>query len=308
MPAWPSIAFGVAVAGIVVATDGSTFPGGYPTTVALAPAAAVVCSSVGPYRTPDPDSVGLPPELGLCPSGPVTVTADGTVLDGWDVRGGIVVEAADVVVRRSRITGDGGAAYGVRTVGRGSVRIEDTTITGDFPEAGIGEDHWTAERVDVTGVTRDGARVGSGATLRNSWLHDFAPVPDRDSHALALVAPDAVVEDNRVDMGTGPGHGSAVLIANGRDDRRRGQVLIRGNVLGGGDFTLRQDHDGRPVEVRISGNRFRRDAATRAAAGRPGRRAHRQHLRRRRPDHRALMSRHARSPPPAGRARPERAH
>jgi hypothetical protein len=37
-------------------------------------------------------------------------------------------------------------------------------------------------------------------------------------------------------------------------------IVIRGNVLGGGRYTVRQDESGVASDVRISGNRFHRDA------------------------------------------------
>ncbi|WP_214370164.1 hypothetical protein [Pseudonocardia sp. H11422] len=259
-------AVGLALIGVLVAV---TAPGdAEPVGRTLTAAAAISCTATGAYHPPGPDSVGVPPGLRLCPSGPITVTAADTVLDGLDVTGGIVVDAPGVVVRRSRITGDGHAPYGVSTTPAGSVRIEDTTITGAFPEAGIGNDAWTAERVEITGLSGDGARLGSRATLRNSWLHDFVAAPGRSTDALRLVAPggDVLVEDNRIEMGREPGHNSALLLApaqRGRGDTAgNGTVVIRGNLLGGGEYTLRQlpASGGTAPEVRITGNQFRRDA------------------------------------------------
>lgn|GEM_PF-2588249 len=84
--------------------------------------ATVGCDRVGPYRVPELGGAGLPAGLDLCPSGPIRVTVPGSVLDGWDVRGGIVIDAPDVVLLRSRVTGDGLAPYGVRTTGQGPLR------------------------------------------------------------------------------------------------------------------------------------------------------------------------------------------
>lgn len=255
-------AFGLAIVGLLMATEGNRFPGVRIPTVVLAPAAVVDCSAAGPYEAPAPDSVGLPPGLALCVGGPVTVTTAGVVLDGWDVRGGIVVDAPDVVVRRSRITGDGVTPYGIRTTAAGSVRIEDTTLTGDFPEAAVGGDRWTAERVEITGVTHDGARLGDLARLRNSWLHDFVPAAGTESDGLALRGPggDVLVEDNRIELGSGPGYRSAVLLAPEPGRGGEGPVVIRGNVLGGGRYTVHEDSAGRFIDVRVTGNRFHRDA------------------------------------------------
>jgi hypothetical protein len=229
-----------------------------------APAAVPTCVQAGPYAPPAPDSVGVPDDLPLCRVSALTVSEPGAVLDGLEVAGGIVVEARDVVVRRSRVTGDGTLPAGIRTVDGGSVRIEDTTVTGDFTEAGVEGADWTAERVELAGLRGDpdltGARLGPGVTLRNSWLHDLAGSGD----ALALVAPagDVLVEGNRIERG--PGGGSAVVVDPPPAWRaeRPGAVVIRGNELGGGDYTLRlgETSDGLS-DLQITGNRFRRDAA-----------------------------------------------
>ncbi len=241
---------GIGAAGVVVAVGEHTH---LRPTVTLVQAASVTCLAVGPYRAPEPGSTGLPPGLTLCPSGPVTVAGSGTVLDGRDVRGGIVVEAPGVVIRRSRITGDGSMPYGVRTTGDGTVRVEDTTLSGDFPEAAIGDERWTAERIAITGVTHDGARLGRGTRLRNSVVTAFAPAPGAESDALVVDGGDVTVEDNRVEPGRGAG--SAVRVTGAPD----GSAVIRGNVLGGGRYTVHEDAGG-PGDLRITGNRFRRDA------------------------------------------------
>jgi hypothetical protein len=250
--------FALGVAGVVVATDGVQFPGGGQS-VSLASAVDVGCLAVGPYQAPEQTSVGLPAGVALCPSGPMTVTTPGKVIDGWDVRGGIVVDAPGVVVRRSRITGDGTAPYGIRTTPAGSVRIEDTTLTGDFPIAAVGDDRWTGERVDITGVTHDGARLGAAARLRNSRLHDFAPSKGVRPDALVLVGAsgEILVEDNKVEMQ--PSDGAAVRVA--AVGRSAANVVIRGNVLGGGRYTVHEDAAaGSMSEVWLENNRFRRDA------------------------------------------------
>ncbi|WP_219417250.1 hypothetical protein [Pseudonocardia nigra] len=252
---------GLAVSGVVVATEGTTFPGTSVPTVALAPAAAVGCEASAPYRAPERGSVGVPAGLALCSSGAVVVSIPGAVIDGWDVRGGILVDAQDVVVRRSRVTGDGSTPYGIRTTASGSVRIEDTTLTGDFTEAAIVGDRWSAERVEIVGVSHDGAWLGDGSRLRNSSIHGFLPAPGAESDALVVrsTGGDVLVEDSRVDLGDGPRRGSAVLLAPDEPGDRDGPTVIRGNVLGGGRYTLYQDSSAAPMpDLRITGNRFLR--------------------------------------------------
>ena len=254
----------IAVAGVLVATEGTTFPGAPAPTVALAPAvAAGECASAGAYQAPERGSVGVPGGIALCRSAARTITAAGAVLDGWEVRGGIVVDAPDVVERRSRIIGDGSLPFGISTTAAGSVRIEDVTLTGDFPEAAIGGDRWSGERVEIRGVSSDGARLGESSRLRNSSLHDFATAPGREASALVVrgTGRGVFVEDNRVELGSGPGRDSAVLLAPDEPpERAEGPVVIRGNVLGGGRYTVRQDEPRVASDVRITGNRVRRGA------------------------------------------------
>jgi hypothetical protein len=255
----------LALSGVVVATEGATFPGALGSPLRLKPAAAALdCAATGPYRAPERGSVGVPTGLPLCASATRTISVAGTVLDGWDVLGGIVVDAPDVVIRRSRIVGDGSVPFGIRTTDNGSVRIEDVTLTGDFLEAAIGGDRWSGERLEITRVTSDGARLGDASRLRNSIVHDFATGPDRQASALVVqgTGADVLVEDNRIELGAGPGRDSALLLAPERaGEHADGPVTIRGNVLGGGRYTVRQDvPTAMMADVRISGNRFVRDA------------------------------------------------
>jgi hypothetical protein len=250
-----------AVGGVVVGAAGGS------------PAAAVpTCAETGAYVAPPPQSVGTPAGLRLCPAGGILeVRTAGAVLDGLDLTGGVLVSAPGVVVRRSRISGDGSAAAGVRTLPGGSVRIEDTTLTGDFTEAALAGADWTAERVEVTGLRADGAHLGPGATLRNSLLHAFDPAPGREVDAVTVAASDALVEGNRVQLGSGPGRVSAVRItgpAAGVNpvhqslelDDPGDPAVVRGNELGGGRFTLLAADPG-DLPPQITGNRFLRDPA-----------------------------------------------
>jgi hypothetical protein len=249
---------GLAVAGVMVVVDAPSSPA-----VPTVSRAATGCLDTGAYRAPDPGSVGVPEGLTLCRSGSITISEPGAVLDGWDVTGGIVVDAPDVVVRRTRVTGDGSIPYGIRTTGAGSVHIEDTTLTGDFPEAAVGDDRWTGTRVEITRVTHDGARAGVATRLRNSTLHDFLPAAGTQPDALVLLGTgdDVLVEDNRIERG--PGTGSAVRVGHGVGGGRDGARVVRGNVLGGGSYTVREDPgSGGPSGVWITDNRFGRDAAT----------------------------------------------
>ncbi|GAA3554055.1 hypothetical protein GCM10022222_42160 [Amycolatopsis ultiminotia] len=197
------------------------------------------------------------------------MTADraGVVLSGLDLHGMLTVTAPDVVVRHSRFTGDGSTPWAIRTDGAGSVRIEDTVITGDYTDAGISYGNWSAVRVEISEMTNDGAKLGPHTTITDSWIHDFAPAPGAHSDGLQLTEDvgDIVVKNNRIDIGTGEGANAAVFLSPdiGSENPSAGPIRIEGNTLGGGGYTFYSVggmHGARLQDVTLTGNTFRRDA------------------------------------------------
>ena len=171
-----------------------------------------------------------------------------------------MVDAPDVTIRRSRVIGHGSVGFGIRTTANGSVRIEDSTLSGEFPEAAVGGDRWSAERIEIAAVSADGAHLGAGSRLRNSRVHDVGTGPGGEARAVLLGGDGPVLlEDNVIDVGGPTRPGSAVLLAPGPSGADS-PVVIRGNVLGGGRWILREDAAGiGDAQILITGNRFRRD-------------------------------------------------
>ena len=56
------------------------------------------------YPDPASGNVGVPAGKALRPSGSISVTTDGTVIDGRDVAGTIRVNARNVTIRNTRVT------------------------------------------------------------------------------------------------------------------------------------------------------------------------------------------------------------
>lgn len=257
------VAAAIAVAGVLVATDGAVFSPA-PPTVALTPAVTTTCATVGENYPPEPGGSGLPAGTQTCRSGSLHVTTPGAVLDGMDVTGGVLVDAPDVVIRRSRVTGDGTAPFGIATTPAGSVRIEDTTVTGEFLEAAVAGDRLSAERIDVTAVTTDGVRLGARSRMRGSKVR-LTPPPGRFPVGVDMTSAPTTLEDTQVDAG--PGAANAVRISAGGRLPRDATVVVRANILGGGQVTLLHD-DGPSPEVWITGNLFARDSEVPMRVGR----------------------------------------
>jgi hypothetical protein len=199
------------------------------------------------------------------------VETPGTVLDALDVHGSVVITAPNVVVKRSRFTGNGTTPWAIQTRDGGSVLIQDVTIQGDYTDAGIAYANWTAERVEIVGMTNDGAKMGNNVTIRDSWIHAFRP--ESGAHADGLQVTEDVgnilVEHNQIDLSGGPGGAvganSAIFLSPdlGPQVNGAGPVTLDGNVLGGGGYTLYYVGGAGGAEltdVHVVNNRFLRDA------------------------------------------------
>lgn len=230
--------------------------------VAVLALTAGACGS--PPEAAKPEVPGVPTGIELTPTGTMTVAARGAVLDRMRVTGAITVAAPDVVIRRSVFEGDGSEPWAIRTEGEGSVTIEQVTIRGGYTDAGIAGNNWTARAVEIVGASSDGAKLGDHVRVTRSWFHDFQPVAG--GHIDGLQADEAygdiVIEDNRIDVGTGEGSNAAIMLSPDVAPERQqvGPVIVRRNVLGGGGYTLYniEGNAGKAlVDVTIADNEFR---------------------------------------------------
>ncbi|WP_020662865.1 hypothetical protein [Amycolatopsis benzoatilytica] len=224
--------------------------------------AAAGCAATATPAGPPPaaPTVGAPSES-LRPSGSLTADQPGQVLDGLDVRGSVTVSAPNVVIERSRFTGTGADYFAITTIGAGSVTIRNVSIRGDYLSAAIAFHNWTAERVDISGMTHDGVKLGNNVRLTDSWIHDFAPAPGAhaDGAQSDHLAGSILVAGNVIDPGKAEEITSAIILSSSPDPTPAvaGPVVIRDNELGGGANTLYHNPDYPDVE--ITGNTFRRD-------------------------------------------------
>jgi len=168
----------------------------------------------------------------------MTITTPNTVVDGKDIKGNVTVAASGVVIKNSRISGTG--EYGV-LVQSGSATIVDSEISG-FAN-GLAGDNWDANRVDITGILDDGAKLGSNVTLENSWIHHLTPESGAHADGAQLQSGErnVVVRNNVIDVDnstTGAVGNSALFIAPDLGPSSPGPLTISGNWLSGGNFTV----------------------------------------------------------------------
>ena len=116
-------------------------------------------------------------------TGDLTITTAGSLIDGLDIRGYVVVKAPNVTIRRSIIRGGpvGTVNRGMLAItqpGAGNFLVEDVTIVPSNPSPYINginvNQPGIIRRADISG-TVDGMMIyGSGVRIEGSYLHDFA--------------------------------------------------------------------------------------------------------------------------------------
>lgn len=200
--------------------------------------------TTAPASYPDETNTGVPPGTTLTPMSGTTITEAGTVIDGKDISGSLNIAAPDVTIRNSKIHGTG--TYGIRVLSGGnSVHIEDSEIYGF--EHGIVFANWTALRVNIHSMGVDGVKLGKNTRLEDSYIHDFVPIDGAHNDAAQLQdasAANVVVRGNNLDIaaeGVKSGYGgnsSIILKPDLGSTLGAGGVLVEGNYLNGGNYTL----------------------------------------------------------------------
>jgi hypothetical protein len=227
------------------------------------PAAAPVSQAGGP---PGADNTGVPAGVDLRPSGDLEITEDGAVVEGLDVAGCVVVRAADVTIRNTRVRcADPDTDVAVRLAdGATRLTVLDSEVDGaGVVDVGIGWSDYALQRVEITG-TNDGARVGDDTSIESSWIHGM--VRQGDLHPDAVQATQGTgitLRGNTLDPrdpGTGDLGNAAVMLGSETGSRVLEQVLVEGNWLQGGNYTVNVRQDADLADVVFRGNVYGPDS------------------------------------------------
>ena len=186
-------------------------------------------------------STGVPAGTSLTASkGDLSITKDGTVVEGKDISGTVWIDADDVTIRSSRITGKGFAVVQVKN-GSTNVSIENVEIDGLGAQAGsmgvIGPADVSGS--DVRGV-ENGLTPGSGSVLKGNYVHDLkAPgSPHYDGVQIDGGLSGITLSGNYVDLHEHT-QTSAVMIDNYFGPISN--IRVDGNRLVGGGYTVYSD-------------------------------------------------------------------
>lgn len=212
------------------------------TTPTTPPTTTTPDTSTGGF--PDASNTGVPAGTVLTPSGGLTITKAGTVINGLDINGDVLVRAANVTIQNSKVhgridTSDNGAAPGTM--------IKRVEVIGPYN----GAKDSGSPAVGYTGFTCDGCVVhgwGKGfglvkdVTIKNSWVYDIVVYGDpanggsHNEAILSLGGSNLVVTNNRLDAGDAPNVSASLALYS--QMAAFNNVLVQGNLFDGGGYCV----------------------------------------------------------------------
>lgn len=188
-------------------------------------------------------------------TGNVDLAVDGMVYADIEVRGCIDVTGQNVTIRNVRVAGNG-CFWGIINHSTG-LTIEDSEVSCGGPGTGIGYQNLYVVRTEIRNCENGlDVSVNGHVTVRDSWIHDMitANGAHTDGAQFGQGAEFVLLDHNTIDI-PAPGGTSAVIMWDEGDPQNR-EVLISGNLLSGGTYTLYCGRSGPVVHVTVTGNRF----------------------------------------------------
>lgn len=189
----------------------------------------------------------MPTGTTLSSSAALTISKAGQIVSGLDVKGCVTVNAANVVIEKSRITG--GCTNVIQNNSTGLI-VRDSEIvgTGANTEA-IGWTDYTLLRVNIHG-TGDGARANGNVVIQDSWIHGLVSSSDSHNDGVQVTEGSNIrIVHNAIENPNG--QTSAVMI--GADQGAISDIAVQNNLLNGGGYTL---YAGGGPGITVTGNHF----------------------------------------------------
>lgn len=213
---------------------------------------------------PNASCTGVPAGVTLTPKkGIMEIKTANTVIEGIDLDGCIAVQAANVIIRNSRITCKEG--WGIVSVANtysgGRLLVEDTEIScGGTKGTAMGDYNFTARRVNIHSC-ENGFDMDTDITLEDSFIHDLISYdPATDPHIDGIQSPIGsrlLINHNTIYATNSAGSigNAAININNSGGGPTSRDTTISNNLLAGGGYTLYCPIPS-TVNFQITNNRF----------------------------------------------------
>ncbi|WP_210509047.1 right-handed parallel beta-helix repeat-containing protein [Naasia sp. SYSU D00057] len=253
------------------------------TTQAPAPAPAPTKSTAAPAPAPAPTkttapapapapsvpagngSTGVPAGTQLkVVQGDQTITTAGTVLDGLDIRGRVIVKAENVTIKNSIIRGtDQGGKYGLvdAMAGKPGLKIYDSEIVATTPNYtvnGIMGSGFELHRVNIHNTVDQVHIAGSNVVVKDSWLHGTVHYENDPYHSdgshddnIQIVAGNNILISGNV---MEDAQNTAIMV--NQDSGATSNVTITGNKMDDGDCIMNVTSEGTVRGLTVTNNIF----------------------------------------------------
>ena len=236
------------------------------TSATSTPATSTSATSTPPPSSggwPDATNTGVPAGTTLTAyTGPLTITTAGTVIDRRKITGCVVIKANNVTIKNSLLQTNGCFFNVLSDNGNTGLVLQDVEIDGQGNSTGdsaVNGSGFTCLRCNVHG-TVDGFKAGTNVVIQDSWIHDLVIQGDSHNDGIQSLGTTSLkIIHNRIVLADGAT--SAVILSTGSASAMK-NVEIRGNLLGGGAFTVYggyaagQDVRSRVDNISITDNRF----------------------------------------------------
>jgi hypothetical protein len=192
---------------------------------------------------PNASNTGVPPGTTLSPSGSMTISTAGTVVDARDIKGCVTVNAPNVTIRNSRVTCDGSGAIWSRSTG---LTVEDSTVQcgNKVGQTAITPANYTVRRVDASRCENI-LWAGGNVLIEDSYIHDPIPCcipgdPHTDSVQVPAGGNNITIRHNRIYGGylSQSNFGNSAITTGASPGAGNTNLTITNNLLAGGGFTV----------------------------------------------------------------------
>ena len=217
--------------------------------------------------TPSASNTGVPSGTSLrVHNGNLTITAAGTVVDGLDVTGTIIVKADNVTIKNTRVRGVTSNKYTTPLIhfqsGHTNLVVQDSELIPSSPSAvhyGIIGWNFTLDRVEIAKVVDGVHIIGSNTVVRNSYIHDVRAYTVNGSTTHSDGVQIQIGSNHRLVNNTIEGGYNAAIQVT-QDRGVTSDLQVTGNYMDGGMCTvnLAEKAYGPLRGVVISGNTFGR--------------------------------------------------
>ncbi|MBF9233914.1 right-handed parallel beta-helix repeat-containing protein [Microvirga alba] len=194
-----------------------------------------------PPGFPNASNTGVPAGVILTPSGGITVTEVGTIVEGLNIKGQVNIQAANVTLKNSIITSSGYAPVNIKS-GLIGVVVQDCEINGtgsnNDGSSGIAG-QGTFLRNNIYNVENGINVQGNDTRIEGNYIHDLnaSGAPHYDGIQIDGGQSNVTVTHNTV-INNQPGV-SAVMIDNYWG--AASNIKVDGNYLAGGGFPIYSD-------------------------------------------------------------------